>query len=262
MAKDAKFGVKEVMNVTFYSLTDHKPVLYIDTLKLSNLENTAEESQARGGHGNPILLTWDYNREANFAVQDALISFEGFALMTGMDTANLSPADAIVYKREILTVTGGAATLSEEPVDPGTGLAATTRLFIYDAVNGIAGNEVTYTYASGTGVTAISGLSDGNDKIVAYYPYKNTETGIRMVTINSDDFPGYYKVVGDTLIRDASTGEDEPFQLIIDRAKIEPGFSVTMEAEGDPSVFDMNLKAMRPTDGTTMVKMIKYTEGS
>ena len=261
MARDAKFGVKEVMNVTFYDLSTYNPVLYIDTLKLSNLENTAEESHARGGHGNPILLTWDYNREANFTVQDALISFEGFALMTGMDITDLSPADVVLYKREVLTVAGGGATLSETPTDL-TGTADGDRLFIYDSVNGIAGGQVTYTYASGTGVTSISGLSAGNDKIVAYYPYKNEETGLKVVTISSDDFPGYYKVVGDTLIRNADTGQDEPFQLIIERAKVEPGFTVTMEAEGDPSVFDMNLKAMRPMDGTTMVKMIKYSEGS
>ncbi len=252
MAQD-KFGIKEVMNVTFYDLVDFKPVLYIDTLKLSNLENTAEESHARGGHGNPILLTWDYNREATFTVQDALISFDGLSLMTGNPVTSESE---IIYKRERLNVTGNAATLSETPVDPSTGLASDSRVYVYDADAGIPGGLV--GSVSGTDVT---GLTEST-AVVAYYPYKNERDGLQIVTISSDNFPGYYKIVGDTLIRNASNGVDEPFQLIVERAKVQPGFTLTMEAEGDPSVFDMNLQVMRPLDGTTMIKMIKYAEGS
>jgi hypothetical protein len=249
---ETKFGVKEVMNVTFYDLATFKPVLYVDTLKLSNLENTAEESLARGGWGNPILLTWDYNREANFTIQDALISFEGLALMTGNSVTTTAET---IYKREILTTAGGAATLTETPTDDDL-------VFIYDAVEGIAGDVLTYT-VNGTAITAISGLSDDNLNIVAYYPYSNTNTDtLQTVTISSDSFPGSYKLVGDTFVRNATTGLDEPFQLIVENVKVQPGFTLTMQAEGDPSVFDMNLKVLRPTDGTTMIKMIKYTEGS
>lgn len=47
----AKFGVKEVMDVTFYDTATGAPALYLDTLKLSSLENKADESFARGGKG-------------------------------------------------------------------------------------------------------------------------------------------------------------------------------------------------------------------
>jgi hypothetical protein len=249
---ETKFGVKEVMNVTFYDLSNNQPVLYIDTLKLSNLENTAEESTARGGWGNPILVTWDYNREANFAVQDALMSFEGMSLMTGNDVTTTAET---IYKRETLTVADGEATLSETPSDEDA-------VFIYDFVEGISGGEVTYLL-SGTALTDITGLSDDNTKIVAYYPYTNSSSDIKTITITAEDFPGTYKVVGDTLIRNASTGEDESFQLVLSKVKLQPGFTITMQAEGDPSVFDMNLKAMRPdAAGEPMVKMVKYSEGS
>jgi hypothetical protein len=248
MAED-KFGVKEVMNVTFYRLTSpYDPVLFVDTLKLSNLENTSEESLARGGQGNPILLSWDYNREASFTIQDALISFEGLSLMTGNDVGE---GPETIYKREVLSVDGGAATLSQTPEDG-------DKVFIYNAATGIAGGALTGLSIIGK---AVSGIGMGVTSIVAYYPYENTGS-IKTVTITSDNFPGYYRIIGDTLIRNANTGVDEPFQLIVERAKVEPGFALTMEAEGDPSVFDMNLKVMKPLDKTTMIKMIKYTEGS
>ena len=62
-----KFGIKEVANVYFEALeTDLKAkvykgdiVLFLDTLKVSTIETTAENTDARGGWGNPKLITWD-----------------------------------------------------------------------------------------------------------------------------------------------------------------------------------------------------------
>ena len=52
-----KYGIKEVADVTFYKINDDgsrgDPVLYLDTLKVSTIEQTAEEAEARGGKGNP-----------------------------------------------------------------------------------------------------------------------------------------------------------------------------------------------------------------
>ena len=71
------------MDVTFYDTVTGKPVLFCDTLKMSNIENTAEETSARGGKGNAKLLSWDFNREATMAVQDALLSTRSFELLSG-----------------------------------------------------------------------------------------------------------------------------------------------------------------------------------
>ena len=61
MAMDilARYGIKEVADVTFYKICDGKdgkkkgeptvPVLYLDTLKVSTIEQTAENTSARGG---------------------------------------------------------------------------------------------------------------------------------------------------------------------------------------------------------------------
>ena len=48
--------------VTFYKLENGQPtipVLYLDTLKVSTIEQTAENTPARGGKGNPELIIWD-----------------------------------------------------------------------------------------------------------------------------------------------------------------------------------------------------------
>ena len=54
----AKFGAKEVMDVIFYDIATNKPVLFLDTLKTSSIETTAQEVYARGGKGNSKLIGW------------------------------------------------------------------------------------------------------------------------------------------------------------------------------------------------------------
>ena len=91
-----------------------------------------------------------------------------------------------------------------------------------------------------------------------------TETAVE-VTISPSTFPGSYKIVGDTFMRSAKTGKDEPFQFIIAKAKVQSEVTITLEAEGDPSTFEMTLVAERATneDGEQeMMKLIRYSLGS
>ena len=44
---------------------------------------------------------------------------------------------------------------------------------------------------------------------------------------------------------------------IIPKAKVQTENTITLEAEGDPSVFNMSLKVLRPADGQ-MMKLVKY----
>ena len=70
------FGIKEVADVAFYEVgsvtvgdkglvTKGTPLFVLDTLKVSSIENTAEQSEAKGGKGNAPLIIWDYGREVN-----------------------------------------------------------------------------------------------------------------------------------------------------------------------------------------------------
>lgn len=76
-----QYGIQEVADVTLYSIEldenddeVYVPILYLDTLKISTLEGTSEQVSARGGLGNPELITWDYGKEITVTLQDALYS--------------------------------------------------------------------------------------------------------------------------------------------------------------------------------------------
>ena len=173
-----RYGIKEVADVKFYPVgkvevgqngainATAAAVLELDTLKVSNIEFTGEQSEARGGKGNPPLIIWDYGREINVTLEDALLSVEMLNIMFGE-----------------------------------------------------AG-------------------SDGT------------------VVINSNSFPGTYAVVGKTFARDTN-GKDHLFTFYIPKAKIQSENTLTMEAEGDPSVFNMSLRVL--ADNGKMMELILDT---
>ena len=172
-----KFGIKEVADVGFYevgavtvngtTITATKdPVLKFDTLKVSTIEMTAESSEARGGKGNPALISWDYGREITVNLEDALLS---------MDTLS--------------------------------------HLF--------------------------EGVANADD----------------VITINANKFPGTYAIVGVTYARDED-GKDNLFYFYIPKAKIQSETTLTMEAEGDPTVFNMSLKVLRGNAAGDMMQLI------
>jgi hypothetical protein len=79
----------------------------------------------------------------------------------------------------------------------------------------------------------------------------------RTITISGDSFPGTYYITGDTYARSDVTGADQFFQFVIPKAKVTSENTITLEAEGDPSVFSMNLTVLRPESGD-MMKLVQY----
>ena len=76
-----QYGIKEVADVTLYAIELDKydnevyiPVMYLDTLKVSTLEQSASQATANGGKGNPDLITWDFGKEISLSLEDALFT--------------------------------------------------------------------------------------------------------------------------------------------------------------------------------------------
>ena len=84
-----RYGVKEVADVWFTALASDgdiqagDPVLYLDTLKVSTIEGTADVSDATGGRGNSKLISWDFGKDITITLEDALVSPESLRIMMG-----------------------------------------------------------------------------------------------------------------------------------------------------------------------------------
>ena len=283
-----KYGIKEVANVYFEALEDDVAagvykgdiVLFLDTLKVSTIETTAENTAAQGGWGNPKLVQWDYGKEINITLEDALMSLESLRFMLGgaikKDATALEPI-VVRHTEEVVCGENGVVPL---PKDHLTGEA-------FSAITASAEHPIRLiNLTTGTRTQLTSSTLDGskainfkNPKLIGGEPVQSAkgdhirifwesvlenqegkETAVE-VTISPDTFPGTYKVVGDTFMRSEKTGKDEPFQFIINKAKVQSNVTLTLQAEGDPTTFEMTLNVLRSTNDAgenEMMKLVRY----
>ena len=226
------------------------PVLFLDTLKVSTLEQTAEQTAATGGKGNAQLIIWDYGKEITLTLQDALYSPASMSAMLGSyegndftrgvkDTKRIDRTERCTAERSFIVPAGNSKGVpSEGDLTAQAVYIELATMQPYQDGAPIAEGE---TYLKWTRSIAYGDNSLGNT-----------------IEISADKFPGTYKVVGDTFARNKSTGEDQRFLFVIPQAMMSSATqTITLEAEGDPTVFDMSLTVLRPDDGK-MVKLIQY----
>lgn len=252
-----RYGIKEVADVTFYKIESDgsrgAPVLYLDTLKVSTVEQTASSSDARGGKGNPKLVSWDFGKEINVNLTDALFSPASMAIMFG-GKGGVGTEDSTEITKVAMTRILSTAADSTVEMDTAEGRKTVKVL----ANEGSAYNTgiTKVTDADGVNVPASEfGSKTAGDKFFVHY--KVTPTSKKVININADTFPGTYYITGDTFCRSDVTGEDDFFQFIIPKAKMSPENTITLEAEGDPSVFNLNLTVLRPESGP-MMQLVQY----
>ena len=232
------YGIKEVADVTFWTTgKDSKPVLYLDTLKVSTIEETGEQAEARGGKGNAPLIIWDYGKEITLTLEDALFSMKSMQIMQGAkkieQPASVTRTAKCVYDGEL-----------DDTAEP-TGFWAKKDVKVYLEDGSLLK----------TGEKPKKGevcILTWDEALVGENAAKS-----QSIVISSDTFPGTYKITGDTYARNQDTGEDEFFQFIIPLAKINPEQTITMQADGDPSTFSMTVRVLRPAHGK-MLELIKY----
>ena len=259
-----KYGIKEVCDMTFYELdgtgAPSAPVLYLDTLKVSTPSQSAESTDATGGKGNGVLISWDYGRNITVDVQDALFSAKSLAMMYGAQLKNVASGLEVLktFTPDKITKKSGGAGAGE--VWEVTLANQTIELPLSDL--GTKGKF--YKYDENAEVQLVAAPSTLNAEAFDFVTVDLSDfiaVAGQEIRVDSSTFPGTYYVTGDTYARNANTGRDEYMQLIFPKAKMQSDdVSITMEASGDPTTFNMKLRVLRGKDGQQM-KLVKYTLG-
>ena len=260
-----KFGAKEVMDVVLYDMATNKPTIQFDSLKTSSISVTSEKVYARGGKGNPKLITWEINKEATLTIEDALISPKSLELISG-----------IARKIGVQTIHMRQTTEYENGENKGKlyplKADADGKIQLALKPNGAVDKVLVYPYDADceddklfdmTGATLDATTNEltiadaADQRVVVYYDYDSSETAETYV-IDAEHFSGTYKLVGDTVLRNQKTGKDEAFQITIPNLKFTSNLELGFAAEGDPSTTTFECEIMRDSDTGSMIQMVKY----
>lgn len=120
-----KFGVREICDVVLKAKAAQKignkifyanePVIYFDTLKTSSMEGAATTVYAQGGRGNARLVAWEGERTITFTMEDALISPEGFMILSGAGLIDAT-AGKPIYQHLTETVDASDVTVGTDGI--------------------------------------------------------------------------------------------------------------------------------------------------
>ena len=80
------------------------------------------------------------------------------------------------------------------------------------------------------------------------------------ITVRANEWPGMYMLVGETFIRSRDTNKDEHMQISFPMCKIRSDHTLTLEADGEPTVFNLNLEVATPKNGI-MMELVTYETG-
>ena len=284
-----RFGVREICDVVFRAKArqqignkifyKNEPVIYFDTLKTSSLEGAATTVYAQGGRGNPRLIAWEGERTVTFTMEDALISPEGFMILSGAGLIEAT-ADKPIYQHTYETVdasdvsvdmsgSNAVATIKISqkpylPADKGDNFAYVmfkrdgeiiTEPYIPEHGELEAGEDGKFSlvvtvhdcyddavHTADTAQYKVGQLGEIKFDSVLVDFYVERKAAAKQIEITADKFGGNFYVEASTLFRDTN-GVDMPAEFIIPNAKIQSNFTFTMASSGDPSSFTFTLDA-------------------
>lgn len=267
MAND-KFGAKEVLDVTLYNMGTGAPFISFDTLKTSSISVTNEKVYARGGRGNPKLITWEYGKEGTLTIEDALLSPKSLELVSGLakstgsqtiymrqnheyDTTGDTPKDkGAIYP--LTCSSAGVINLGYTPKET----AANIYVYLASDDCGTRVDMAGATLSTNTLTLGANGITAaGGNAVIVYYSYDSASTSETFI-IDAEHFAGTYRLVGKTVVRNYRTGMDEEFQVVLPNLKFSSNLELSFAAEGDPSVQSYECEIQKSNNGE-LIRMTK-----
>ena len=247
-----QFGIREICDVVFkaknagnlgsFKYVAGQPVLYIDSAKTSTMEGAATTVYAQGGKGNARLIAWEGERTLTFTVEDALLSELGFAILSGAGLLKAGENSHVAHVHQTsMAIQGTDGTINLADVLGEDAIDDNSPVFVMAMEHGSIKEMVTGLTVADKTLTG-SAIDAERTVFVDYYVTKTA--GVTEMTIDMENFAGYYYVEASTLFRRQSDGKDLPAELIFPNVKIQSNFTFSMASTGDPSTFTFTMDAM------------------
>ena len=265
-----KYAAVTVCDVTLYDLVTKYPVMYFDTLTVTNLEGSAETTDIQGGQGNATLASISHSKSISLEFDDAIMTMSSLAVLTGGELREGTDDNKIIMPNtELVHVADGATTIKLSKK-----ARKNSYVYVAELIDGIlsTATRTTDPLAEETDEIDINLFYNYKDRAdtdtatfrVFYeyefgYPTKVEE--LNELTVLADKFAGTYRFVGDTLLFNQYTGVNDIFQIEIPRLKLDGSFSINLSAATEAVVFAFNGTALRDDEGRMLVFRQLRSEG-
>ena len=262
-----RYGIREICDVVFRAKANmtigskvfykDEPVIRFDSLKTSTIEGATTTVYAQGGKGNARLIGWDGEKTVTFTMEDALISTESLAVLTGAGVVEATKdngkkfaqhitEEAVVGEDGTITVTETVVKADAEHqvyvMETDSYGNVISEPYIYTATDktlSLTEDTVNARGKDGAGQYTATALTAGTTVLVDYYTEKTS--GLQF-NIKTESFGGNFYIEGSTLFRNQA-GKDDPAEFIIPNGKVQTNFTITMASTGDPSTFTFTVDA-------------------
>ncbi|QSF47869.1 hypothetical protein JRJ22_19955 [Paenibacillus tianjinensis] len=229
-----RYGSRELLKLQIFDFgATPTPRMYFDYSTGSSDETASDRVFAIGGSGGVRRIKFDGSKTKTLTVETQIFTMDHLAMLAGNPIVS---GEKDVYKTQIVTVesdgsSGKQVTLDKSPV----GASLT---FVYKFVNGVkTGSPATITSVTTNVVKFTAADIAIGDEVEVYY--KTTVASTHSVNYTTKGFPGYVKLVGDSVYADEVAGELVPVQKVYHKASLQPNYTVTHNATGDPSVLTL-----------------------
>ena len=220
------YALKDCANLRVDSASDNKTKLFVNYARTTSLSFTSDQVFAY--NKNVKAVRFDGNREGTFTTTLQVFPMDIIPLLFGTEFTNESVPWA---KREVLKVTGGAATLEGTPK---TGSLQVFKVMEDDKLTHIAEQTVgavstanKYSISDKT-LTFNTSETFSEDGWVACYYF--VDTPAKTFTVDNVSFPGGYIIYGDTALKGTDQA-DNFVQFKLHNVKPQSTAELTMDVE-------------------------------
>lgn len=266
-----RFGIRDITDVVFKARSRMRignevfqagqPILYIDTAKTATVEGAATAVYATGGRGNPRLVAWEGDRTVTFTVEDALLSPESFALLSGALVSKASVDNKVKIGTwfEAPIQADGTVVLDYDICGDDHDIFVSDEFPMFGVVlddagavgvhcgeqiglEGIVPNCNVYSVSRDHALTiSFAGAEKYAGRTMRVDCYVEKTSGVTTLDVTAEDFSGNFYVEALTFFREQASGTDMPVFIIFPNVKIQSNFTLSMANTGDPSTFTFTM---------------------
>ena len=208
------------------TIEENEVILYFDRIQIANLNEITDVVTANGGYSNRAHVFWETTKEVRFAFSQGIFSKDQFALMANAKLFKVDENVPIMLSRRehVESDERGFVTLKEVPNYP---------VFIYEYDTGM---PIKPFYLNGDNTINIA--RQYVDTIVDYnWQYTG---GAQYIQIGRRLLNGFVSLVGETRVKDDTTGQIVTGILTIPKLRLMSDLSIRLGAQANPVVASFN----------------------